>query len=131
VYLLDTSICIAVTRGLEPVTSRLRMVSPQDLAIPTITIAELEAGVHCAAHPTPVRTRVDAFLSAPIARVSFDEAAALVWGQLYAVLRPNRIGERDLIIASIALAYDLTVVSANVRHFGRVPRLRLENWMGG
>jgi predicted nucleic acid-binding protein len=34
-------------------------------------------------------------------------------------------------IASIVLANDLTLVSGNVRHFFRVPNLRLENWLAG
>ena len=32
-------------------------------------------------------------------------------------------------IASICLARDLTLVTGNGRHFDRVPRLRVENWL--
>jgi tRNA(fMet)-specific endonuclease VapC len=32
-------------------------------------------------------------------------------------------------IAAIALVRDLTVVTANLRHFQRVPGLRVENWL--
>jgi tRNA(fMet)-specific endonuclease VapC len=32
-------------------------------------------------------------------------------------------------IASIALANELVVVTGNVRHFGRVPGLTVENWL--
>ena len=32
-------------------------------------------------------------------------------------------------IAAIALSRDMTVVTGNVRHFGRVPGLGVENWM--
>jgi predicted nucleic acid-binding protein len=32
-------------------------------------------------------------------------------------------------IAAIALARDLTLVTGNVRHFQRVPGLRVENWL--
>ncbi|MGD8644446.1 MAG: VapC toxin family PIN domain ribonuclease, partial [Chromatiales bacterium] len=35
----------------------------------------------------------------------------------------------DLLIAAQALALDLTVVTANVREFSRVPGLRVENWL--
>ena len=38
------------------------------------------------------------------------------------------IGPNDLLIASIALAHDLTVVSGNVGEFGRVPNLNVEDW---
>jgi tRNA(fMet)-specific endonuclease VapC len=38
------------------------------------------------------------------------------------------IGERDLLIASIALAADLTLVTHNAAEFSRVPSLRIEDW---
>ena len=41
----------------------------------------------------------------------------------------RQLDEPDLRIAPIALAHDLTVVSANVRHFSRVPQLLVENWL--
>jgi len=39
----------------------------------------------------------------------------------------NPLAEPDLRIASIALARDLTLVTANLRHFD--PALRVENWL--
>ena len=39
------------------------------------------------------------------------------------------LAEPDLHIASIAIARDLTLVTANARHFARVPDLRVENWL--
>ena len=61
----------------------------------------------------------------------FDEAAAEVYGPLRALLEAEgrRLDEPDLRIASIALARDLTLVTGNVRHFERVPDLRIENWL--
>lgn len=43
----------------------------------------------------------------------------------------KRLDEPDLRIASIVLASGLTLVTGNVRHFGRVPGLSVENWLGG
>jgi tRNA(fMet)-specific endonuclease VapC len=40
-----------------------------------------------------------------------------------------RIGTQDLKIASIALAFDATLLSANLRDFGQVPELQIENWL--
>ncbi len=40
----------------------------------------------------------------------------------------NKIGDRDLLIASHALCLGATVVTRNVREFRRVPDLRVENW---
>lgn len=35
----------------------------------------------------------------------------------------------DLEIASIAMANKLILVSGNIRHFGRIKGLKLENWL--
>lgn len=39
------------------------------------------------------------------------------------------IGPNDLLIAAHALALNLTLITANTREFGRVPDLRLDNWL--
>jgi len=40
-----------------------------------------------------------------------------------------RIGTMDLKIASIALVQNALLLSANLRDFQQVPRLRIENWL--
>ena len=53
----------------------------------------------------------------------------------YAVIRTNLeqagtpIGPNDLLIAAHSLAFDLTLVTANIREFERVPALKLDNWL--
>ncbi len=61
----------------------------------------------------------------------FDARAAEVYGPLRARLEASGLptGEPDLRIASIALSRDLVVVTGNIRHFERVPGLRVENWL--
>ena len=39
------------------------------------------------------------------------------------------IGANDLLIAAHGLALNLTVITANVREFSRVPNLVVENWL--
>jgi len=39
------------------------------------------------------------------------------------------IGPNDLLIAAHTLALGLTLVTANVEEFGRVPQLSIENWL--
>jgi len=53
----------------------------------------------------------------------------------YAVIRKELeqagtpIGPNDLLIAAHALSLNLTLVTANIREFQRVPTLRVENWL--
>ena len=70
-------------------------------------------------------SRLDGYVPA------FDEAAAHRYGEVRAELeaRGEPIGDSDTRIAAIALVHDLTLVTGNVRHFERVPGLRLVNWL--
>ncbi len=54
-----------------------------------------------------------------------------MYGQLRAELESTgeRVAEPDLRIAAIVLARDATLVTGNVRHFARIPELRVENWL--
>jgi tRNA(fMet)-specific endonuclease VapC len=58
----------------------------------------------------------------------FDAAAAADFDRLRQNKKLKKIGRADLLIASIALAHRATLATRNVRHFGQVPGLRVENW---
>ncbi len=59
----------------------------------------------------------------------FDDAAAAQLDQLWKVDRLKQIGRADLLIASVTLANDATLVTRNLRHFRRVPNLKVINWV--
>jgi tRNA(fMet)-specific endonuclease VapC len=59
----------------------------------------------------------------------FDEAAAEIFRGFPAKLI-RRIGSRDARIASIALAHDATLVTANLADFQEVPGLAVVDWLG-
>ena len=62
--------------------------------------------------------------------IDLDINSAQHAGQVRAHLRKfgTPIGEYDLLIAGIALAHNLTVVTHNTREFSRVPGLQVEDW---
>jgi tRNA(fMet)-specific endonuclease VapC len=95
-----------------------------------VTLGELLYG---AARITNVELaeRVRAQVLAAQRVLPFDESAAEMYGPLRARLERDgkRLDDADLMIASIALSRDLTLVTGNVRHFSRVPDLRVENWL--
>jgi tRNA(fMet)-specific endonuclease VapC len=109
---------------------RLARVEPTDQCTTSVTVGELLYGVAKRGGPR-ISTRVRDLVRAVQTVVPFDVAAAEVYGPLRADLeRAGRpLDERDLMIASICLARDLTLVTGNVRHFDRVPGLRVEYWL--
>jgi tRNA(fMet)-specific endonuclease VapC len=95
-----------------------------------MTIAELWFGALKSARPAVARREMDGFLE-PFVVLPFDRNAADAYARTRLALeRQGRpIGERDLLIASIALARDLVVVTHNTSEFGRVPGLASEDWL--
>lgn len=129
-YLLDTNTCIYALKLQGRVVERMREHSPGEIATTIITLAELWFGAQKSARSVAVRREVDAFLE-PFDVLPFDREAAGAYARVRAALeRVGRpIGERDLLIASIALARDMTVITHNLGEFTRVPGLSTADWL--
>lgn len=63
--------------------------------------------------------------------VPLDKTALDIAADLHVDLRGKGqlIEDADLLMAAIALAQDLTLLTANTRHFQRIESLRIENWL--
>jgi tRNA(fMet)-specific endonuclease VapC len=128
-WLLDTNVLIHAVRGRPAsVRTHLRSLSPDDVAVSAVTIAELWYGAARSPDPERKREAWTAVLE-PFAILSFDRPAAERHSILRHRLRYHPIGERDLLIAAIALANDLTVVTHDGGEYARVPGLRVEDWV--
>ena len=128
--LLDTNICIFALKRRPEVLDRLQRLSPDDVAISSVTLAELWFGARKSSRPPSTRAAVDAFVQ-PLEVVPFDTDAAEHYAEIRLALeRAGRpIGERDLLIASTARSRDFAVVTHNTAEFTRVPRLEVEDWV--
>lgn len=130
-FMLDTNICIYMIKGKPPqVLSRLKDFSLGDVSVSSITLSELEYGVAKSSKPQQNRDALDAFL-APLEILPFNGEAAYRYGQIRAFLeeKGKSIGAMDMLIAAHALSASMTLVTNNTKEFGRIPGLRLENWL--
>ena len=131
-YCFDTDVLSAVMRRHPALglVRRLAQVPPTEQFTTAITLGELLYGAFHRGS-SALAQRVQQVVQLALAVLPFDEAAAEVHGPLRARLgtEGRRLAEPDLRIASIALANDLTLVTGKVRHFSRVPDLRVENWL--
>jgi tRNA(fMet)-specific endonuclease VapC len=129
-WLLDTNACINLMKLREPLLARVREAGPGLFAVSAITCAELWYGAVNSRHPQRNRADQDAFLE-PFRILDFDAAAAdryaVIRGHLSRSGRP--IGDRDLMIASIAVANRMAVITSDTGEFSRVPGLQVEDWM--
>ena len=109
--------------------ARFGAVPVDEQFMPAITLAEMLYGAH-RRHRVDLLERIRT-LSRRMPVVPFDRAAAERYGELRSTLERagTTLDEADLRIASTALAYGLTLVTGNERHFRRVPGLTVENWL--
>jgi tRNA(fMet)-specific endonuclease VapC len=129
-YLLDTNICIYVIKRRPPqVLARFQRCVVGDIGLSTVTLAELEYGAAKSQEPARNQAALAAF-TLPLELVAFDAPAAAAYGPIRAALerQGTPIGAMDLLIAAHAWSLGVILVTNNVREFGRVPGLQLENW---
>ena len=130
-YLLDTNICIYIIKQKPTsVLNRFANISPLDIGVSTITVAELEYGVRKSLFPEQNRAALHKFLS-PLNIYDFDGNASIFYGSLRAKLERmgNAIGSLDMLIAAHALSLNCTLVTNNEKEFNRVEDLQIENWV--
>jgi tRNA(fMet)-specific endonuclease VapC len=129
-YLLDTNACIAILRDRgSNVARRLRREPSGAVALCSIVKAELYYGAYKGQQPAQTLSMLGRFINI-FYSYAFDDAAAEVYGRMRADLatRGTLIGPNDLMIAAIALANNLILVTHNIREFARVAGLSLEDW---
>ena len=132
-YLLDTDTVSELMRARPRagLLAKLAMVDPEDQFTSSVTIGELVYGAYRTDRPEHFLAAIDERVLPNVGVLVFDEPAARVYGRIRAHLERagQRLAEPDLRVASIALVSSHTVVTGNVRHFSRVPDLRVENWL--
>lgn len=129
-YLLDSNTCIRYLNGRAPtVRTHLASVPLADVAVCAPVKAELYYGSARSQNPARSLAQQEAFLRIFVS-LPFDDLAAQVYGRIRADLaaRGTPIGANDLLIAAIALAAGLTVVTHNTGEFSRVTGLAVEDW---
>ena len=131
IYLLDTNICIYAINGRhDELTQKLLTIPPDDIAVSSITVGELEYGAAKSRWGDKTRRIMQAFLS-NFTILPFDSSDAMIFGDLraYLALAGTPIGAYDVMIAAQGLARDLTVVTHNTNEFSRIHDLKLEDWI--
>lgn len=128
-FLLDTDTCPAHMRRPARLAHRfIQFTGP--LATPTIVLAELDAGAF--KHPIPDRLlTLTSELLQEIDVLDFDSSCAERFGRVRGGLLQKGIAvaSMDLMIASVALVHDLTLVTHNTADFQDIPDLRLVDWL--
>lgn len=124
---LDTDVVIDVLRGRAGVLRRLATVSPDDVGVTTMSVAELRYGALGSSDAERNVAEVERFL-AQVRVLPFGRRSAAIHARLRWQLRGAPIGPYDLVIAATTLAHGATLVSGNEREFSRIAELAVESW---
>jgi tRNA(fMet)-specific endonuclease VapC len=130
IYLLDTDICIYWLKNITSVTNKIQTIGWENICICNITVAELYFGAYNSQKVTENLTRAENFIQ-NIDVIALDNNAVKKFGELKAELRKigQPVADFDLLIASVAITKNYTLVTNNTRHYSRIYELKLENWI--
>lgn len=129
-YLLDTNTCIRYLNGRSPqVLERLDALHESEITVCSVVKMELRYGALRSQRVELTLMKQADFLNRFVS-LAFDDAAHIHAARIRAELADagTPIGPNDLLIAAIALAHNLILVTHNTREFQRVNGLKLEDW---
>jgi predicted nucleic acid-binding protein len=128
-YLFDTDAISELLRSrpLQPYLDWLRSIPREDQFTSAVTVGELFKGAYrSSARERHLKNIEDRVLPA-VTALPFDVSVARVFGKVCAHLEQtgNTLPDADLQIAATALYHNLELVTGSVRHFERIPDLRI------
>jgi predicted nucleic acid-binding protein len=126
-YLIDSDILIYFLKGKQEVVQRLSQIPIDDLYISRINYTELLYGAYNSSKMNQNLKVIEPFLD-NFKVLEFTKTSSLIFAKEKARLKKNGniIADMDLMIASIAIENNCTLMSNNIKHFDRVHNLELE-----
>ena len=128
-FLLDSSTLFDIFAGDKQALLNFDLASVDDIAVSSIVFAEIAAGMQKEPNTATPYLLAKSFMD--FVRVeTFGKNAALRAGELidHLARKGSSIGAMDTLIAAQALELGATLVTANTKHFQRVPGLSIVNW---
>ncbi len=129
-YLLDTNTCIQLLTGRSlSVKQRFLSCHTDEIKLCSLVKAELEYGAYHSQKVEENLKLLDKFYE-PLESLVFDDECASYYGILREGLtkKGQLIGANDMLIAAVALRYQMILVTHNVKEFSRILELHIEDW---
>jgi tRNA(fMet)-specific endonuclease VapC len=125
-YLIDSDWVADYLIGRPPAVDLIRRLSNEGIAISVITLGEVYEGIYYGSDPTRNESVFQQFLLGSDV-IDVDSAVARQFAMLRGHLRQRGllVPQPDILIAATAIEFDLELVTRNLRHFLRMPGLRL------
>ncbi len=130
-FLFDTDAISELLRP-RPLASYLvwiRTVSREDQFVSAVTVGELFKGAYRSVAKEKHLRNIEERILPAVTVLPYDIATARVFGEIRAHLEDQGriLPDADLQIAATAIHHGLELVTGNVRHFERIPKLQLNS----
>lgn len=125
-YLVDSDWVIDALANIPSAITPLRQLAHAGIAVSILTFGELYEGAYGSHDSQAEIGRIQPFLSGYPA-INLSEAIMARFAKTRAELRMRGKGipDLDLLIGVTAVVHQLTLLTRNVRHFGRIPGLTI------
>lgn len=133
-YMLDTDTCsylirkrpISVLKAMDEVTQQ-----GHEIVISSITYAELTLGARRAQNTDKLLGLISDLCECIHDIYPWDRAAADCFSetQTYLLNNGTPIGTNDTMIAAHAISCEAVLITNNTKHFVKVPKLKVDNWV--
>jgi tRNA(fMet)-specific endonuclease VapC len=125
----DTSFVIALERRDKGAVQKMQELEDNGEVVHTtsVTVAELYRGAFGSKDREKALKDAQDLLGL-FAILSLNYESGRIWGELAHSTKSDSIGDRDLFIASIALANKQVLITRNRKHFERIPNLQVLGW---
>lgn len=126
--LLDTDICIELLKGNRRVIQR-REEYDDPAGISFMSVAELYYGAEKSSNPPKNHAVIEELLLS-LEIIQSDLPILRRFGEIKAQLQKDGIiiADADILIGATAMEKNARLITGNLKHFERIPRLVVENW---
>ncbi len=129
--ILDTDILISFLRNKKKAVNTMNSLIKSNMILTTtiINVGELYTGAYLSSQVAKDINAIEKFLE-KFEILEYSKEDSRVFGQIQANLikTGNKIGKMDTIIGSIALNRNEVLITRNIKHFKKIPLLKIKNW---
>jgi len=121
--IVDTDVVIDFFNGVSPGAGvMLRLISKQEVALTSISVFELYAGIEGKRRLAQIETLIQSVTILPL-----DVIEAVIAGKIYTQLKltGQLIGTHDILIAAVCVANTLPLYTKNVAHFSKIEGIQV------
>lgn len=132
-YLFDTDTITNILKKnpSKKLIDKISGINRKDQFISAITVGEIVYGAFKSINSAYHMEQLKKILLPLVNVLPFDSGAAFYYGKIRAELEKQgeMISSMDLLVASIAIANELKLITGNARHFKRIKILQIEDWI--